>query len=132
MKRNVYLDLNDKRDDKMVKEFTVKRSEWLRGEGPDVSYLYRNRDGLRCCLGFLGNACGVSDSQMEGAGGPGLVEDKDVWPKSLIDRAGTHGHSHDCDKIMVLNDREELSDYEREKKLTDAFTVIGIKINFVD
>lgn len=45
--------------------FTIKRSEWFRGKGPDDSKLLDD-NGKRCCWGFVANQCGIPDEQLKG------------------------------------------------------------------
>src|ERR1041384_6869017 len=54
-----------------LKAFTITRSEWLRGEGPDCSYLHRASDDKECCLGqFLRRVHGVPAAQLLGSRTP--------------------------------------------------------------
>lgn len=69
-----------------VKEFTVIRSKWARGRGEG---LLLNPEGQRCCLGFLGSACGYEDGAIKNVALPheilyGNDESINRWPKVLI------------------------------------------------
>ena len=75
-------------------EVTVKRSEWLRGRmsierdehglTSGGSFLYREEDGTKCCLGFACLAAGLSIAQIKGVCMPaGLVNNtwRDKTPR---------------------------------------------------
>lgn len=60
---------------------------WLRGEGEEASRLLRPSDLKRCCLGFLGRACGIDDAYMFDKGGPVSVvasNEREKWPAELL------------------------------------------------
>jgi len=107
-----------------VKQFTVKRSSWLRGcEGRLLK-----KNGHKCCLGFLGQACGISNKVLLSHGSPlGLAyqhpETKNHWPEGLIDNE---------DELICINDAEDITDRQREKELKSEFKVIGINVKFID
>jgi len=42
-----------------MREFRIYLDDWLQGEGPGPSSLYRLRDEKQCCLGQLAEECGV-------------------------------------------------------------------------
>lgn len=76
MKRKEYKD---------VKKFTVKRSEWYRGKGPQDSLLL-NEDKQKCCLGFYGIACGLRSQDIRGISAPaGVIDEHNkLWKSFLI------------------------------------------------
>ena len=51
-------------------KLVIDESKWLRGEGHEHSRLLREKDGKMCCLGFLALACGFSEKEIKGRGGP--------------------------------------------------------------
>lgn len=116
-------------------KFTVKRSEWLHGEGAMKSYLVRQVDYKKCCLGFLGEACGLNPGQMVGVKAPSsdaLFEMRPKFPTLLFDDDDARCESIVGQELMETNDSRNLSDSERESKLTDLFKKIGIEVIFED
>ncbi len=105
-------------------KFTVWRDSWLRGA---PSYLHA--DSCRCCLGFLGLACGLTDEQMDGRGEPEEVTGP--WPEAIV-----HSSERDCtvlcQEIIWTNDDDEGDDAEREIELTELFHKAGIDVEFRD
>lgn len=114
-----------------VTRFTVKRSEWRRGEGTG-SLL---REGRRCCLGFLGIACGLTDADMSESGmfsGANLpmVDVARQIPASLFNRESMTSTA-EAWAIAGTNDNGAITDAEREARLTEQFAAIGIAVEFV-
>ncbi len=112
-------------------KFTVFRDSWARGASDGQLYA----DGERCCLGFLGLACGLSDEDMDGIGTPQNVKPP-AWPKTLVasvlDEEGEYTDSYLCGQIISTNDDEELEDPEREARLRSLFASGGIEVEFQD
>lgn len=113
---------------KGLKEFTVKRSKWLRNlPSHEASGLLIN--GKKCCLGFLATTCGYTDEQIA----------RCSYPSGLID---TSTGLIDTSKIpdFVLNEQDDFAeandepgpDKVRERTLTKMFAKHGVKVNFVD
>lgn len=102
-------------------EFTVKRSEWLRGTDEGKLYTHENGTPERCCLGFLGLCLDLKDLQMEDT----LFLNEHGITLEGLDRSKE-------EKFADVNDNSRISDVDREIKLTEMFANIGIKINFVD
>lgn len=119
-----------------IKEFTIDRSRWYRGNGPDGSQLLLP-GGSRCCLGFLGQACGVELEALyevplpvtrQVSGGRG----SDEWPPWLFDRMPDLLTREWRDKLAGINDATHLIDAEREQLLTEIFAAHGVTVRFVD
>ena len=110
---------------KFPKTLTIKRSQWCRGgkEKYGPSMLCNDR-GFRCCLGFLGRACGLKDGQMVDIAAPiseELGEGRNLFPKP----------KEDWGVFMEVNDDPNMSSHQREKKLTELFKdELGIKVKF--
>ena len=125
----------------MTTEFTVKRSEWGQGSlayfpsglrrnltGNGAIYYHKDKDMVirfgydttlkRCCLGFLGNACGVPDEEMYGHGMP--FDSR--WP----------GFDQSIYEIIARVNDSDLSPSEKERQLTNLFASIDITVHFVD
>ncbi len=111
--------------------FTVDRSRWLRGETARNSFLQRESDGKRCCLGFLALAAGVPEDAIIGKGGPctlDLPQHKD----QVADLFRTPERYDSLGELMTVNDREDISDTQREAELTTLFQSAEIEVTFVD
>jgi hypothetical protein len=120
---------------KHVTEFTVERSRWHRGKGPQGSSLLRSVDGKMCCLGFLGIACGHSPEELEGVSVPSYLESQsrelrtaNHFPESLWTMV-LYGELLECE-ITSAND--ETCEFDRESRLKNLFARIGIEVKFVD
>ena len=119
-----------------ISSFVVKEDSWLRGKGSWNSRLYDLRSGEKCCLGFLANACGLSNAAIVDIKSPGaqkLKNNFDKFPKELIDSSENISGTYDAFitiQIMEINDNEDISDEERKEKLKNLFTSINIDIKF--
>lgn len=134
-------------------KFTVKRSEWLRGEGGAPSRLFRKTDNKRCCLGFFANACGFTDDELadnrtvaQMAMERRLLELKNAAPEDsrrrllgfLLDNRGINSDA--AEELMKVNDAFDASVWngsfeqplDREAKLTKLFADAGHEVVFVD
>ncbi len=113
-------------------DFVVDRKTWYRGKGGEESKLLR-ADGTRCCIGFVGQQCGIADIKLRGiAEVHGTSEDSRVaesWPTWIQDDSGVNDDIADA---YAINDDEELSDVVREDKLSKLFAKHGDTIRFVD
>jgi ABC-type uncharacterized transport system ATPase subunit len=118
-------------------KFTVKRSEWLRGH--EGSCLL-TPDGMRCCIGFVGQQCGVPDVIMQdvpslaGAVHRASFDVSALESNRLVRKEGTSG-VFDRPWLFtayVINDDCTLDDSKREEKLTRLFERNGHQITFVD
>lgn len=122
-----------------MQKLIIKRSEWLRGEGSDGSYLYRREDGKRCCLGFLGKQlCGITDEQMAGKEMPNALPLCDWLPKMLdLDADSTPFDPILINSIItaylsINNDRVMMSEEEREKNIAQLMIQLDVEVVFVD
>jgi hypothetical protein len=113
----------------VAKEFTVKRSEWLRGT--DDGTLRQDIDGKMCCLGFHALACGFSAAALEEAGSmPSDLTDNGYAPDG--DEYYAWSRQPALDDIAKNNDSSVLQDSDRELLLRRQFSAIGITIHFED
>lgn len=113
----------------MITEFTIKRSEWLHGEGAVRSYLLRREDGKKCCLGFYSLACGLEIANIAGSSTPLSIANLPAEMKWLMKDPG---RSEVARKLMARNDRRDLNEEARERGIADLFASQGIKVTFVD
>lgn len=109
------------------KTFVVKRSTWFRGKGHVVSALLRS-DNKMCCVGFLCIAAGATSSQ--------ILNKKCISRHIGLDMEyfteSSGASSNIALKIYEINDNMDLTDEQREEKLTELFKSIGIEIKFED
>lgn len=104
---------------------------WYRGKGSDDSALLRPEDGLSCCLGFYGTACGIEEMTMLNASYPDEA-DISKWPEWIQPSTMAKCHSDDCELAMEINDDPKITDIEREAKLTELFAKHGDVVTFID
>jgi hypothetical protein len=130
-------------------EFTIDRKVWLRAlprvpkDMPidDIkatgSYLLREIDQKRCCLGIYLQACGVKDEDLQQVGSPGymcrnkphvrpLVPNWLIGSEDAVDRNSILSVS-----LMEFNDDDTCSDAKKESFIIETFAGQGIKVTFV-
>jgi hypothetical protein len=116
-------------------KLTIKRSEWLRGEGEDNSRLLRSHDGKKCCLGFLATSLSCTDDQIEDQWSPACVPTL-PWPEGFTAKSKYADNdvatNAACQDLMTLNDDQHLSERDREFAIADEFKRFGIEVEFVD
>lgn len=113
-----------------MKTYYVSRKKWLRGQGEKSSALLR-KDGMRCCLGFVGEQCKIPRKALINKKTPISlkVDIRDRWPKWMVG-AGLHINSEDAYTAMRTNDDEGMTEREREKRLREIFRANGDRIVF--
>ncbi len=102
-------------------KFTVDRATWWRGDWSG-SRLLRN-DGNRCCIGFVGQQCGIPDEDLVGMGAL-RPESKPQIPTQLMTAEGWIGQAYG------INDAP-MDDSERESELVALFAKNGHEIEFI-
>jgi hypothetical protein len=108
--------------------YTVKRSQWYRGNGSDQSKLLRE-DGQRCCIGFVGQQCGIKDADLlDNASVRSCDESVNGWPSWFI----AYPSSEDLQAAYSVNDSEDTTDEYREARLTAIFERYGDTLLFID
>ena len=118
-------------------EFTVKRSEWARGGKDSVTLLYSPVTKHRCCLGFFGLACGITDTELAEEGTlASITPHRDLLiSNGMVRRAAYANLGINTDAaldLMETNDNSKIDDTERESKLTTQFATLGHTVLFVD
>ncbi len=119
-------------------KFTVKRSEWLNGEGGINSKLLREKDGKKCCLGFCCLQLGCTEDEIKNMHNP--------W--EVVSRYGSEGKFKKicelfCDeerrdyldwtaKLMLHNDMISTTQDTRELQLIMLFAEKGHELVFED
>jgi hypothetical protein len=133
-------------------QFVIDRRRWYRGNGSDLSALYAQYVGNKnkCCLGFLGDACGLTPNDMLGRTSPVCCSKPEVFPKSIWDGSNTPLTT----VIIAVNDKpvghafsravtteasygrfvtEPIeSEEDREARLTELFKLGGIDVTFIN
>lgn len=118
-------------------KLTIKRKEWLHGEGSSKSYLLRPNDEKKCCLGILAIACGISPAALRGRRAPAELLDLPPmpeyyqWTVNLAEVRSTTA----ADEAMRVNDMIGVtieSEQEREQLITQIFREHGIDVQFED
>lgn len=115
-------------------KFTVRRSDWLRGE--EDGLLYRENDGKMCCLGFLGIACGLTEDEMMDRGSPQEALSS-LWPRGMVweddsDDSSIFYDSTITNELVTINDNQKIYDDTRELALIEKFKELNIEVEFVD
>lgn len=133
-------------DLKKVTSFTVKRSGWHRGKGGTDSALL-TQHGAKCCVGFYAEACGIrrdalyrvgefNEIDMREVPADFLEFDLDEPEKEHSDELarfyGTHRIKDPFLDVYADNDDPDVSNEEREKRLTRRFREVGIQVTFED
>jgi hypothetical protein len=108
-------------------KFTIDRGTWWRGKDVPGSELVRY-DGMKCCIGFVGEQCGVQTPHMLAVGGiSGIVslKEKEKFPEWM------HDDSEEVFRAYEANDNLALNDGDREIQLKKIFEANGDEIEFV-
>ena len=124
-----------------AKEFTIKRSEWARGniDGGSATLLLSKVTNLKCCLGFYGMACGAEEYAILDQFTPTKLQE--FWPAWLFERdyaSNGYGPGRYDDKVSAyyeltnINDELKIDEEVREAKVIDVFARHGVTVNFVD
>lgn len=115
-----------------VISFDIDRNFWSRGLGGS-SLL--DGDGQMCCLGFYGLACGMTFDSIESMAYPSSVKKK--TPKQIGWLFEDSPFISDDEKknqyaLADINDRRDVKNYERERKIKRRFARNGIEVNFIN
>lgn len=119
-----------------MKNYTISRKFWLNWNSMDLdvgnkSALYRQSDGLMCCLGQICNQSGVAKKNLDDVGVPDGIQEnaarRSRIPKVLFD-------DNKINDIISLNDQVLYfpeTQKQREQKLVEAFANIDITVEFI-
>ena len=129
----------------------IDRLKWLRGALPDTKEsVMLNKAGERCCLGFVGEACGVEDSAMLDKPSPSLCQTKVKnlgWDWLLVrgelQTEIAYFNSSQCRMAMKINDAilDERTfgewgivstEEDRERKISALMGKEGIELEFIN
>ena len=112
----------------------IDRSRWRRGDHQDGAL--RNRDGTRCCLGFLAEACGYAVEEtlevltprelIDGLGGKSLFPSRLILDVESPDELLIDANDKPCEPSQP--------DFEpkREARIAELMSSIGVDVEFVD
>lgn len=126
-----------------TKPLVIQRSRWLRGDQP--SYLKRESDGKRCCLGFYALQQGFTEVDILNLTTPAALAmafkgeelAKQRMSKLILGFpsgrfAPFYTDNEVCSNLMAANDRSYTNEATREKDLKVLFKSIGVEVEFVD
>lgn len=81
---------------------------------------------MKCCLGFVGQQCGIPNAALDGVATPESCTEQKKYPRWLVKK----GQTEACGKAVTINDDSDLTDAEREAKLRALFRKHGDQIVF--
>ncbi len=134
---NKNLKLRKKRKSNYIIDVEINRAEWDVKPNKEIlgiinpqGYLLRSESfgNVKCCLGFLGIVCGISKLNLLNRQTPDEVFEtpfggiNPIWPASL--------HAHE-EKLMEINDLEEVTSEQREKMIHEEGLKADINFTFV-
>lgn len=121
----------------------IDRAKWNTGHRLSDKSVLRNAREERCCLGFLGEACGVPASGLEDVFYPLSPAICSIyapacsraWPAALFERAPHEARDTQWRHVFaVLNDYNQsiIDDATRESWISDGFRIVlGCEVEFV-
>lgn len=120
-----------------MQEVVIDRAIWVNGNYGGESQLL-NSLGEKCCLGFLGSACGYSDLQLKcvslpWAAGARYNEDSNNWPIQLFMITNPNKDITSWKRVLsLINDYRFIDDQNREDWIAEGFkTILGYEVKFV-
>lgn len=108
---------------KRIRSLTIDRAKWGK------SLLLDSANKQMCCLGHLGQACGVPTYSMEDIGTPrelGLAYES-LYPKAFV----SFHPSRATNLATRINDDNKMSIPEKERRLIILFGAYRIKLSFI-
>lgn len=119
-----------------VNKLTIDRSKWVckRNKPKAGPSCLMNTQGFKCCLGFLGSACGIPDKTMQGIGTLSAFNEypefKGILPKGLDTYTPPSNQFRTNESQAIdLNDAGPNPE-ETEKGLVEVFERMGIALTF--
>ena len=122
-----------------ITSFVIDRALWLRGGGAKSTSCLLNDEGKRCCLGFYGKACGLTDGMQLHTADP---EQLDLASKKALGVAGAswlfqedeyrNTNSGTTNNLIFENDSRYSTDEKREAVITRIFAENGITVTFIN
>lgn len=116
--------------------FIVDRSKWYRGQGSTNSKLLRE-DGTRCCIGFVGNQCGIEDANLLNRASINLGRsENDIeneWPRWMTQPSITDSFTGcSIGDAYEVNDSRHITEPNRELQLIEIFAKHGDTLEFIN
>jgi len=113
-------------------KLVINRKTWGRGTGRG-SLL--NIEGQKCCLGFLGRACGIPEDELLNLEMPHEVsadpkKNKKVWDYMFIVHGPDRDQTDVAGTLANVNDASSITDKQREHKIKRLFKSLGVEITF--
>lgn len=127
--------------DTPIETLVIDRTKWYRGHGSSGSALVRSADHLMCCLGFCALQRGFTKDELLEIGTPGEIVSVGRWQEDALWRVRGLVDTYDeggiyetdvCDRLVDVNDDEDLSEPTRERRITELFAEIGVAVTFVN
>jgi hypothetical protein len=114
-------------------KFIVDRKTWFRGQGPRDSRLLKE-GGERCCIGFVGQQCGIKNEDLMGEHVVHQVPERHKFPRwmTIVVHVGLQLEDSDIYQAYKTNDNLKITDVEREAQLKDIFRRNGDEIEFIN
>lgn len=120
--------------------YTIPRPKWKRGDMENRS-MFDRADEIGCVLYHVGIQSGISHEHMLDM--PTLAKETPihvrgylhVWPSWMITydhRLHRYQPTRDCESVMDINDRTDITEYERETTLTGIFARNLDELRFVE
>jgi hypothetical protein len=113
-----------------LRKLVIDKNIWLRGEGGQVSKLYRPLDCKQCCVGIYLTACGIPLDSLAGLGTADEVSatvfpEEAEWLISTPKNRAAHG-------LYSTNDDTTISDESRMHCLTEVFAEHEVEVSFIN
>lgn len=110
----------------------INRAKWRTGGDSDYQTgngdtQLLNHEGFMCCLGFRCNQLGIPKGDLVDVGEPNQLSEEWIIP-DLVNRNGYN--TLFCGKAIDINDDEDITQREREKRIKNHFSKKGIKVIF--
>ena len=104
---------------KKVTVLRINRKRWWRGQGSDESNLRGTTDGKQCCVGFYARACGATVEEIRAK----------ATLQCLSEEFGKHENENSStfSDLYEVNDDQELTSRDRERKIRQLFKDLGVK-----
>ena len=139
-----------------MKTLIIDRKKWGRGRtgGSLLTDEFSEVTGKMCCLGFFSRNCGFKPKEIRGIGLPeevieNLMNDVDTYgtmtkaetKEKLFNKLKKRGFDLKsfkkigtglANKLALINDNTDTTDETKERKITELFGKVGIKVKFVN
>lgn len=127
-----------------MRKFTIDRSKWICGDvegrpkyGQGVDSELLTEEGSYCCLGMIAEQCRIPQKDLRTIPDPESIfsdNNKHVKKISFLVEKNWYGfyrNSELANRAITINDDEDLTQKERERKLKKLFKAHNIELEFV-